>query len=130
MSVNKVILLGNVCKDPEIKHLDNNSVANFSIATNERGYTTKSGQTIPDKVEYHNLVIWGGLVKVVEGWVKKGTQIYIEGKLRTRSWDDKDGNKRYTTEIYVDNLQLLGGGNNNNQSQNNDNNHTEDCAPF
>ena len=109
MSVNKVILVGNVCKDPDVKHLESSSVANFSLATNERGYTTKSGKEVPERVEFHNVVVWGGLVKVVEGYVKKGTQIYIDGKIRTRSWDDKDGNKRYTTEVYAENIQLLGG---------------------
>ncbi|WP_066632801.1 single-stranded DNA-binding protein [Labilibacter marinus] len=109
MSVNKVILVGNVGKDPEIRYFENDrAVANFTIATTERGFTTSSGQQIPEKTEWHNIVVWGGLAKVVESYVKKGTQIYIEGKLRTRSWDDKEGTKRYTTEVYVDNLQLLG----------------------
>ncbi|MFZ7121744.1 MAG: single-stranded DNA-binding protein [Eubacteriaceae bacterium] len=121
MSVNRVLLIGFCGKDPEIKTFENSKVANFTLATTEKGYTTKSGQQIPEKTEWHNIVVWGGLAKVVENYVKKGTQLFIEGKLRTRSWDNKDGNKRYTTEIYVDNLQLLGSGNNNNQSQNNDN---------
>ncbi len=109
MSVNKVILIGNVGKDPEVRYFENDrAVANFPLATTERGFTTSSGQQIPERTEWHNIVIWGGLAKVAESYVKKGTQLYIEGKLRTRSWDDKDGNKRYTTEIYVDNLQLLG----------------------
>ena len=109
MSVNKVILVGNVGKDPDIRYFENDrAVANFPLATTERGFTTSSGQQIPERTEWHNIVIWGGLAKVAENYVKKGTQLYIEGKLRTRSWDDKDGNKRYTTEVYVDNLQLLG----------------------
>lgn len=109
MSVNKVILIGNVGKDPEVRYFENDrAVANFPIATTERGFTTASGQQIPERTEWHNLVIWGGLAKVAENYVKKGTQLYIEGKLRTRSWDDKDGVKKYTTEVYVDNLQLLG----------------------
>ncbi|MCW3788473.1 single-stranded DNA-binding protein [Plebeiibacterium sediminum] len=109
MSVNKVILIGNVGKDPEIRYFENDrAVANFPLATTERGFTTSSGQQIPDRTEWHNVVVWGGLAKVVESYVKKGTQIFIEGKLRTRSWDDKDGNKRYTTEVYADNIQLLG----------------------
>lgn len=110
MSVNKVILVGNCGKDPDIKYLDNNiCVANFSIATTERGYKNKEGKEIPDRTEWHNIVVWRGLAQVVEKFVKKGTQIYIEGKIRTRSYDDKDGNKRYITEIYAYNLQLLGG---------------------
>ncbi len=109
MSINKAILIGNVGKDPEIRYFDNDSaVANFTLATTERGYTTSNGQQIPERTEWHNIVAWRGLAKVVENYVKKGTQIYVEGKLRTRSWDDKDGNKRYTTEVYVDVLQLLG----------------------
>ena len=109
MSVNKVILVGNVGKDPEIRYFENDrAVANFPVATTERGFTTSSGQQVPERTEWHNVVIWGGLAKVAENYVRKGTQLYIEGKLRTRSWDDKDGNKRYTTEVYVDNLQLLG----------------------
>ncbi len=109
MSVNKVILIGNVGKDPEIRYFENDrAVANFTLATTERGFTTSSGQQIPDRTEWHNIVVWGGLSKVVENYVKKGSPLYIEGKIRTRSWDDKDGNKRYTTEIYVDSLELLG----------------------
>jgi len=109
MSVNKCIFVGNCGKDPEIKHLDNNvSVANFSLATTEKGYTSKSGQEIPDRTEWINIVVWRGLANVVEKYVKKGSQLYVEGKLRTRSYDDKDGNKRYVTEVYADNLQLLG----------------------
>jgi len=109
MSVNKVILVGNVGKDPDVRHFENDgAVANFTLATTERGYTTRNGQEIPERTEWHNIVVWRGLAKVVESYVKKGTQIYIEGKLRTRSYDDKDGNKRYITEVYADNLQLLG----------------------
>ncbi len=109
MSVNKVILIGNVGKDPEVRYFENDrAVANFPLATTERGFTMANGQQVPERTEWHNVVVWGGLAKVVENYVKKGTQIFIEGKLRTRSWDDKDGNKRYTTEVYADNIQLLG----------------------
>jgi len=108
-SVNKVILVGNVGRDPEVRYLDNNvSVANFTLATTERGYTAQNGTVIPDKTEWHNIVAWRGLADISERFIKKGSQIYVEGKLRTRSWDDKEGNKRYVTEIYADNLQLLG----------------------
>ncbi len=110
MSINKVILVGHVGKDPEVRYFDNNlAMARFSIATTERGFTTKTGQVIPDKTEWHSVVVWRKLAEVVEKYVKKGTQIYIEGKLRNRSYDDKDGVKRYATEIQVDILQLLGG---------------------
>lgn len=109
MSVNKVILVGNVGKDPEVRYLDNNvAVANFTLATTERGFTSRDGQQVPDRTEWHNVVAWRGLAQIVEKYVKKGSQLFVEGKIRTRSYDDKDGNKRYVTEIFADNLQLLG----------------------
>lgn len=109
MSVNKVILLGNVGKDPEIKYFDNDvTLANFSLATSERGYTTSSGTQVPERTEWHNIVCWRGLAQVVEKFVKKGSQLYIEGKIRTRSYDDQNGVKRYVTEVVADNLELLG----------------------
>ncbi len=109
MSVNKVILIGNVGKDPEIKYFDNDrAVANFSIATTERGFRAANGTEIPDRTEWHNISCWGGLAKVVEQYVKKGDPLYIEGKIRTRSYDDKNGVKRYATDIHVDNLEMLG----------------------
>lgn len=118
MSVNKVILLGNVGRDPEVRHLDKDvTVANFSLATSE-SYTAKNGEKVTT-TEWHNIVIWRGLAKVVEQYVKKGDRLYLEGRIRTRSWDDKDGNKRYTTEIYVDNMEMLGG--TRNQSSGDDN---------
>ena len=109
MSVNKVILLGNVGKDPDVRHLDNNvAVASFSLATTERGYTTQGGVQVPDRTEWHNIVAWRGLAKIAEDYIKKGSQIYVEGKIRTRSWEDQNGVKRYTTEIFADNIELLG----------------------
>lgn len=108
MSVNKVILVGNVGKDPEMKYFDNdNAIANFSIATNERGFTTTSGTQIPDRTEWHNVVCRRGLAQIAERFVKKGTLVYVEGKIRTRSYDDQSGVKRYITEIVVDSLELL-----------------------
>ena len=107
MSVNKVILVGNVGKDPEVRHLDKGvSVANFSLATSET-YLAKNGERV-STTEWHNIVVWRGLAEVAEKYVTKGRQLYIEGRIRTRAWDDKDGNKRYTTEIYADVMQLLG----------------------
>ncbi|EGK05793.1 single-stranded DNA-binding protein [Dysgonomonas mossii] len=115
MSVNKVILVGHVGKDPDVKHFDNGTaVASFSLATTEKGYTAQNGTTIPDRTEWHNIVCWRGLAKVAEQYVKKGSQLYIEGKIRSRSYDDANGVKRYVTEIYVDNLELLGGKQNQN----------------
>lgn len=108
MSVNKVILIGNVGKDPDIKYFDNDSVkANFPLATSERGYTTANGTQVPERTEWHNIVCWRGLAQVVEKFIRKGTQVYIEGKIRSRSYDDQNGIKRYITEIYADNLEIL-----------------------
>ena len=110
MSLNKVMLIGNVGRDPEVRYLDGNSgnakVATFTLATTER-YRDRNGET-RENTEWHNIVAWRGNADVAERFIKKGTQVYIEGRLRTRSWDDQTGNKRYTTEIIVDNLQLLG----------------------
>ena len=109
MSVNKAILIGNVGRDPEVKYFDNDrAVANFSLATTERGFTAANGTEVPERTEWHNISCWGGLAKIVEQYVKKGDPLYIEGKIRTRSYDDKNGVKKYVTEINVDNLEMLG----------------------
>jgi len=105
--INKVILLGNVGKDPEVKYFDNeSSVANFSLATSET-YTNKNGEKVTN-TEWHNVQAWRGLAKVVEKYVRKGDLIYIEGRIKTRSYDDKDGNKKYVTEILADEMKMLG----------------------
>ena len=115
MGINKVILIGNVGKDPEVRHLDNGvAVASFPLATSET-YKGKDGQKVTN-TEWHNIVIWRGLAEVAEKFVKKGNPLYIEGKIRTRSWDDKEGNKRYTTEIVADNMQMLGAKQSNEES--------------
>ena len=110
MSLNKVMLIGNVGRDPEVRYLDGNSgnakVATFTLATTER-YRDRNGET-RENTEWHNIVAWRGNADVAERFIRKGTQLFIEGRIRTRSWDDQTGNKRYTTEIIVDNLQLLG----------------------
>jgi single-strand DNA-binding protein len=107
MSVNKVILIGNVGKDPEVRYLDNNlPICKMSLATSEV-YKNKAGEKVTT-TEWHNVILWRGLAEVAEKYVKKGSQIYIEGRLRTRSFEDKDKIKRYTTEIVADVLQLLG----------------------
>lgn len=110
--LNKVQLIGNVGNDPEIRYLDSNpnqqgqnKVASFRLATTER-YKDRNGQ-IQSKTEWHNIVIWNGKATVVEKFVHKGSNIYVEGKLTTRQWTDQQGNKRYTTEVAVENLQLL-----------------------
>ena len=105
--VNKVILIGNLGKDPEVRHLESGAVvANFPIATSETYKDRKTGEKIT-QTEWHNIVIWRGLAEVAEKYLKKGNSVYIEGKLRTRSWDDKEGNKRYTTVIVVRKSLLL-----------------------
>ena len=107
-SVNKVILIGNLGKDPEVRHLESGvGVANFSIATSENYKDRKTGERVT-QTEWHNVVLWRGLADVAEKYLKKGDKIYIEGKLRTRTWQDQQGNNRYTTEIVADNLTMLG----------------------
>ena len=118
MSLNKVMLICNVGRDPEIRYLDGNNpnqgatkVAQFTVATTER-YRDRNGE-LRENTEWHNIVAWRNSADVAEKFIRKGTQVYIEGKLRTRSWTDQTGNKRYTTEVAVDNLQLLGKRNDN-----------------
>lgn len=106
MSVNKVILVGNVGKDPETRYLDESTaITKFPMATSET-YKNKSGERVSN-TEWHNVVLWRGLAQVAEKYVKKGTQIYIEGRIKTRSYDDADGNRKYITEIVGDQMQLL-----------------------
>lgn len=106
-SLNRVQLIGNLGKDPEIRAIPSGAkVANFSIATTE-SYTGKDGQK-QDKTEWHNIFMWRGLAEIAEKYLRKGSQVYIEGRLSTRSWDDQSGNKKYMTEIIADNLVMLG----------------------
>lgn len=108
MSVNKVILLGHTGKAPDFKEFDNGGcVATFSLATTKRGYTTKDGRQIPERTEWHNIVLQNGLAKVANQYVKKGDKLYIEGELRTRSYDDAQGVKRYITEIVATDMEML-----------------------
>jgi single-strand DNA-binding protein len=107
MSVNKVILVGNLGKDPELRYTaSGTAVANFSLATTER-YKDRDGNS-QEKTEWHNIVVWRQLAEICGKYLTKGKQIYIEGKIQTRSYDDRDGNKRYITEIVVDQMQMLG----------------------
>ena len=109
MSLNKAMLIGNVGRDPEVRYLEGNNgakVATFTIATTER-YRDRNGE-IRENTEWHNIVAWRNNADVAEKFIRKGTQLYVEGRIRTRSWDDQTGNKRYTTEIFADTLQLLG----------------------
>ena len=106
-SVNKVILIGNLGRDPEVRHLENGAVvANFSIATSE-SYRDRNTNELREQTEWHNIVVWRGLAEVVSKYVFKGTKVYIEGKLRSRSYQDKENITRYTTEIVADNLTIL-----------------------
>ena len=125
MSVNKVILLGNVGRDPEVRYLDTGvAVATFPLATSDRAYTLANGTQVPERTEWHNLVLWRGLAETAEKYVHKGDKLYVEGKMirpvpyftlhikfegkiRTRSYDDQTGAKRYVTEIFVDNMEML-----------------------
>ena len=107
MSINKVILVGNVGKDPEIRTMESGvKKASFTLATSEN-FKNRAGEK-ETRTEWHNIVIWRNLADVVEKYVKKGSQLYLEGKITTRSYDDKDKVKRYITEIVVDNMQMLG----------------------
>jgi len=106
-SVNKVILIGNLGRDPEVRRFDTNSiVATFSIATSEV-YTDKVTGDKKEVTDWHDVVVWRGLAEVVEKYVKKGYKVYVEGRLKKRSWQDKDGITRYTTEIIADTLNIL-----------------------
>src|SRR5690606_17291606 len=106
MSFNKVILVGNVGKDPEIRRFENNIKASFSLATSET-YTPRGGEKVT-QTEWHNIVAWRRLAELSENYIRKGSQILVEGKLRYRSYDDRDGNKRYIVEVEADVIQLLG----------------------
>jgi single-strand DNA-binding protein len=117
--VNKVILIGNVGKDPEVKHLESGTtLTKFSLATSEV-YKNKENQKVTN-TEWHNIVMFGPQAEIAEKYVKKGDALYIEGRIRTRSYDDKDGNKKYITEIIGNNMQMLGGGKSDSSAQENE----------
>ena len=108
MSLNKVQLIGNVGKDPEVRYLDSGvAVATFPLATTDRAYTLPNGTKVPERTEWHNIVLWRGLAEVAEKYVRKGDKLYIEGKIRSRSYDDQNGVKRYIVEIFGDNMEML-----------------------
>ena len=107
--MNKVMLIGNVGKDPEVRYVDQGvAVASLSFATTERGYTLQNGTQVPDHTDWHNVILWKKLAEIIEKYVHKGDKLYIEGRIRYRSYDDKQGQRRYVTEIWADNLELLG----------------------
>lgn len=108
MSVNKVILIGNVGKDPDVRYFEaNKAVANFTLATTERARKGWNDQPIPERTEWHNIVVRGGLVQVVEKYVHKGSKLYLEGKIRSRTYVDRENQTHFVTEIAVDTLELL-----------------------
>ncbi len=102
------MLIGNVGKEPDVRYYDRDqAVATFSLATTERGYTLQNGTQVPDRTEWHNVVLYRGLAKIAEKYVHKGDKLFIEGKIRNRSYDDQKGVKRYVTEIIADNMEML-----------------------
>lgn len=115
-SLNKAMVIGNLGKDPEVRTTPSGAkVANFSVATNE-SYTDKSGQRV-ERTEWHRIVMWRGLADIAEKYLRKGSTIFVEGKLSTRNWDDQNGQRHYTTEIVADQMQMLGGRAQGNESQ-------------
>jgi len=128
MSVNKVIILGRLGQDPELKYTPGGApVCNFSLATTE-AWTDKSGQK-QEKTEWHRVVVWGKLAELCNQYLAKGRQAFVEGRLQTRSWDDKDGNKRYTTEINASTVQFIGGQASDRSERTYDNSMNQDSAP-
>lgn len=106
--MNKVMLIGNVGKEPQVHYYDmDQAVAQVRLATTERGYKLQNGTQVPDHTDWHDLVFYRGLAKVVESYVHKGDKLYVEGRIRYRTYDDKQGARRYVTEIVVENMELL-----------------------
>lgn len=135
MSLNKVILIGNVGRDPEVKYFDSNSSqATFSMATSERGYKLQNGTEVPERTEWHNIVVRRDAVAFVEKYVKKGSQVLVEGKIRYRSYDDNQGVKRYVTEIVSERVEFFGsrrsGDGNNRPAQGGDAQAPQTNTPF
>ena len=105
--INKVILVGNLGRDPEIRYTQNNvAVCSFSLATSESYKDRTSGEKVT-QTEWHNIILWRGLAETAEKYLRKGSSVYIDGKIRTRKWEDKQGQTRYTTEIVADTMQML-----------------------
>ncbi len=106
--MNRVMLIGNVGKDPDVRYYEaDQAVAQVRLATTERGYTLQNGTQVPDHTDWHNLVFYRGLAKVVEKYVRKGDKLYVEGRIRYRAYDDKRGARQYVTEILVENMEML-----------------------
>lgn len=107
MSLNKVMLIGNVGADPQFKQFENGCTAQLSLATTKRGFKTKEGKEVEERTEWHNIVIYNTLAKTAREYVHKGDRLYIEGELRTRSYEDNQGVKRYVTEVVCQQMQFL-----------------------
>ncbi len=107
MSVNKVILIGNVGRDPEMRYIETRPMASFSLATTEGEYTNANGVRIPERTEWHNIIVWGQQAEQAERYVRKGSKLYIEGKMRYRTWEDRNTIKRTVAEVYVDRFEIL-----------------------
>lgn len=107
MSVNKVILVGNVGRKPEIRYAGNRPVATFSLATNEPARRTPEGNEIAERTEWHNIVMWDRAAEIAERYIDRGTKLYVEGKLRTRQWQDRNAITRTITEIVADSFDIL-----------------------
>lgn len=108
MSVNKVILIGNVGQEPEVRYVDQgNAVAQVRLATSDRGYTLANGTQVPERTEWHTVLLWRNLAETVEKYVHKGDRLYIEGKLRYRTYDDRNGVRRTVVEIWADTMEML-----------------------
>ena len=106
--MNKVMLIGNVGKDPDVRYYDQDqAVAQIRLATTEKGYTLQNGTQVPDRTDWHNIVFYRGLAKVVERYVHKGDKLYVEGRIRYRSYDDQKGIRQYVTEIIAENMEML-----------------------
>lgn len=106
--MNKVMLIGNVGKEPEIKFVDAGvCVASVTLATTERGYKLQNGTEVPERTEWHNIVLWRGLAEIVEKYVHKGDKLFVEGQIHTRNYEDRNGVRRYVTEIWAESLEML-----------------------
>lgn len=107
MSYNRIILLGNVGKDPEVREFDGGKVVSFTLATTERAYTNKNGVQVPESTQWHNCVCFGKTADFVAGYIRKGSKVFVEGKIRYRSYQDQSGATKWVTEIVVDRLDNL-----------------------
>ena len=106
--MNKVMLIGNVGQDPEVRYVDHGvAVARLRLATTEKGYTLQNGTQVPDRTDWHNVILWRKLAEIVEQYVHKGDKLYIEGRLRYSTYDNKHGQRQYVTEIWADNMEML-----------------------